>query len=118
MKFTCWTFILVLLLLSSCSVSEKQTSANKDKQILIKKENEAIGITIEDNGIGYHPDNPTDRKKGAGSGLKMLRQTIELLNAKKSDKISFRIENKSDETPPGQGTCVYLHIPIHYNFEL
>ena len=87
-------------------------------QILIKPKTESISITIEDNGIGYQPDNTTDRKKGAGSDLKMLRQTIELLNAKNSDKIYSRIENKCAETPPGQGTRVILHIPINYHFEL
>ena len=92
--------------------------ADAHLQVLIKPESEAIGITIEDNGVGYHPDMHADRKKGTGSGLKMLRQTIELLNTHNSDKIFFKIENKRVDATSEQGTCVYMHIPLHYNFEL
>ena len=34
MKFTCWTFILISLLVYSCTASEKQTPANRDKLFL------------------------------------------------------------------------------------
>ena len=87
-------------------------------QIGIKPQDNAISITIEDNGIGYHPDGQTDRKRGTGSGLKMLQRTIELLNANNSAKIKFKIENKNADSLPTQGTRVHIFIPYNYNFEL
>ena len=87
-------------------------------QILIKPETDAISITIDDNGVGYNPDRQPDRQQGTGSGLKMLRRTIELLNANNNRQITFKIENKNTDVPPGQGTRVLLFIPVNYNFNL
>lgn len=87
-------------------------------QILIQLETDAISIRIEDNGVGYNPDNHTDREQGSGSGLKMLRSTIELLNAKNARKITFTIINKRTDTPPERGTRVYILIPVHYKYNL
>ena len=88
-------------------------------QIMIKSEPDAISITIEDNGIGYHPDkNQTDRKKGTGSGLNMLRRTIELLNTNNIQKITFTIENRHTDATSAKGTRVFMLIPIQYNYKI
>jgi sensor histidine kinase YesM len=73
----------------------------------------AIRITIEDNGVGYHPDRTVDLRQGTGSGLQMLRRTVDLLNDNNKTAITFKIENKCDDVPPGQGTRVTLIMPLN-----
>ena len=69
-------------------------------------------MTITDNGRGYLPQ-VASATRGTGTGLKVLYQTIQLLN--KSDKIRFDITNRSD----GQtGTQVSVYIPFRFSYDL
>ena len=54
--------------------------------------------------------------KGTGTGLKVLYQTVQLLNTKnKNEKMRFDITNRND----GQtGTQVFVYIPFHFSYEL
>jgi len=72
-------------------------------------------ITIQDNGAGYYPDK-TSNAKGTGTGLKVLYQTIQLLNAKNSHKIEFDISNLQEGD--AGGTKVEIKVPGDYDFEL
>jgi len=72
-------------------------------------------ITIQDNGAGYYPEK-TSNTKGTGTGLKVLYQTIQLLNAKNNFKIEFDILNLQGET--ASGTKVEIQVPEDYDFEL
>lgn len=74
-----------------------------------------VSITITDNGTGYKPSGtPSDR--GTGTGLKVLFQTIEILNSQNERKIAFRIENNSVRNEPG--TTVRIFIPQSFNYSL
>ena len=88
----------------------------KKLQIDVCSQEKGINIQITDNGKGYMPQMMSDTK-GTGTGLKVLYQTIQLLNIKnKSAKIRLEITNRSEE---GQsGTLVSIYIPSHYNYEL
>lgn len=82
-------------------------------QVTTKKEKESVHIIIKDNGNGYLPGKST--YKGTGTGLKLIYQTIDLLNEKNSSKITFRVSKvEKGET----GTLVTIHIPMNYSFEL
>ena len=70
-------------------------------------------ITIEDNGIGYNPALGANDKRSTGNGLKILYQTIELLNTKNKNKMQFSICNKSLNNQ-GKGTLVSITIPNRY----
>ena len=69
---------------------------------------------ITDNGIGR--EKSKGRTAGTGTGLKVLLQTIRLLNSHNKLPISFNVEDKAP-----QGTIVTIEIPfvitsysIHY----
>lgn len=75
-----------------------------------------IRLTITDNGRGYLP-HVMSATRGTGTGLKVLYQTIQLLNTRnRGEKIHFEITNLAD----GQqtGTRVSVYIPCNYTYDL
>ena len=88
-----------------------------EKQLIIALTLMKLGIliTIQDNGNGYYPDKSSNTK-GTGTGLKVLYQTIQLLNSKNEYKIGFDISNLQGEA--ASGTKVEIRVPEQYNFEL
>lgn len=88
----------------------------KRLEISVMPEGNGVRIMIADNGRGYLPQvmSPT---RGTGTGLKVLYQTIQLLNAKnKGEKIRFEITNLADGMRTGTGVSVY--IPCNYSYDL
>jgi tetratricopeptide (TPR) repeat protein len=87
----------------------------KELTIRISREGKGVCIVICDNGRGYLPQ-VASSTKGTGTGLKVLYQTIQLLNTKnKNEKIRFNIGNRND----GQtGTQVSVYIPFHFSYDL
>lgn len=73
-----------------------------------------IMITIQDNGIGYFPGEISNNR-GTGTGMKILYQTIQLLNSKNTVKIVFRIKNADESTQTG--ARVELFIPGNFKYE-
>ena len=87
----------------------------KELTIRISREGKGVRIVICDNGRGYLPQGASSTR-GTGTGLKVLYQTIQLLNTKnKNEKIRFNIDNRND----GQtGTQVSGFIPFHFSYDL
>ena len=87
----------------------------KELTIRISREGKGVRIVICDNGRGYLPQ-VASSTRGTGTGLKVLYQTIQLLNTKnKNEKIHFNIGNRND----GQtGTQVSVYIPFHFSYDL
>ena len=87
----------------------------KELTVHVSYEKNGICITICDNGRGYL-SHVTSATRGTGTGLKVLYQTIQLLNTKnKSDKICFEITNRNS----GQtGTLVSVYIPFRFSYDL
>lgn len=87
----------------------------KELTIRISREGKGVRIVICDNGRGYLPQ-VASSTRGPGTGLKVLYQTIQLLNTKnKNEKIRFNIDNRND----GQtGTQVSVFIPFHFSYDL
>ena len=81
----------------------------------ISRDGKGVRIVICDNGRGYLPQ-VASSTRGTGTGLKVLYQTIQLLNTKnKNEKIHFNIGNRND----GQtGTQVSVYIPFHFSYDL
>lgn len=87
----------------------------KELTIRISREGKGVRIVICDNGRGYLPQ-VASSTRGTGTGLKVLYQTIQLLNTKnKNEKIRFNIDNRND----GQtGTQVSVFIPFLFSYDL
>lgn len=78
--------------------------------LLLEDRKKGIGIMIRNNGNTYAPFSrrPTDSN---GIGLKIIYQSIALLNERNKEKISFDLHGL-----PEGGTEVSIYIPYVYNF--
>lgn len=87
----------------------------KELSVRVSREGKGIRILVCDNGRGYLPQ-VVSSTKGTGTGLKVLYQTVQLLNTKnKNEKMRFDITNRND----GQtGTQVSVYISFHFSYEL
>ena len=87
--------------------------------IRIVKKQGSLFIAIEDNGIGLTADMQNrQEEQGTGYGLKILRQTIDILNSRNKNKMNFIIQDRSLLEPGGHGTLVSLVVPLDYTFDL
>ena len=75
-----------------------------------------LQIMVEDNGTGY--GSSPNRSMGAGTGLKILYQTISLLNSKNDNKILFKITDLKDADQSRQGTNVEIRIPAGFSYDI
>lgn len=94
--------------------------ALKDKEgarrlwITVHKVVRGIDIRITDNGGGFRPGSI---HRGTGTGLKVIMQTIQILNQKNRETIDVSVQNV--DLPDGEvGCCVFFHLPEHYDYTL
>jgi LytS/YehU family sensor histidine kinase len=88
----------------------------KSLSIKIGKYDGGLKISVEDNGIGYRTSG--NRSAGTGTGLKILFQTICLLNSHNGKKIDFSIQELRPDITPGRGTMVEIKIPANYSYDI
>jgi len=74
-----------------------------------------LTILILDNGDGYHPERLIETK-GTGTGLKVLYQTIQVLNARNKEKINLNITDITEKQ--SSGTKVEVMIPKSYSYDI
>lgn len=87
--------------------------------IRVVEKQDCLFITIEDNGIGFATDTQNGQEEqGTGYGLKILCQTIDILNSRNKNKMNFIIQDRSLLEPGGHGTLVSLVVPLDYTFDL
>lgn len=99
---------------------------NAVKHALRKKEGErnlwvsvcrrgnGICIKITDNGGGYRPDS---RNRGTGTGMKVIMQTIRILNNKNKEAIDVLVHNVSLQS--GEMGCeVTFWLPDNYDYRI
>lgn len=71
-------------------------------------------IEITDNGGGFRPDSPS---RGTGTGMKVVMQTIQILNGRNNENIEIGVHNVS--LSEGETGCrVSFSIPPDYRYEL
>lgn len=71
-----------------------------------------VSIKITDNGGGYRPNS---LHRGTGTGMKVIMQTIQILNAKNKQEIDVTVHNVS--LPDGETGCqVSFLLPRDYNY--
>lgn len=85
----------------------------KRLSLQVKKEGTGTTILITDNGPGYRSEQVVS-SVGTGTGLKVLYQTIDLLNSMNRDKIVFHIADAGEES---RRTQVSIFIPDYFVFQ-
>lgn len=86
----------------------------KKLDIILKQlDHHDLFILVRDNGRGYRPEENV-QTKGTGLGLKVLQQTIKLLNTKNEKQMELNIANRKDS----EGTEVTIFIPAAYMFNV
>ena len=80
--------------------------------ILVENISDFMRISISDNGKGLQSGMGHDKKRGTGTGLKIIMKTIEILNTKNSNKIEFNITDTHNQ----HGTTATISIPYNYKF--
>ena len=85
----------------------------KELRIAVVGMANGVAISITDNGIGFNRA-PVERK-GTGTGLKVIYQTIELLNAQNEQKLEFSISAADNSA---NGTKVSIYIPKNYSYQI
>lgn len=88
-------------------------TGEKRLSLQVKKEGTGTTILVTDNGPGYRTGQATS-SAGTGTGLKVLYQTIDLLNSMNRDKIVFRITDGGEEL---HRTQVTIFIPDYFVFQ-
>lgn len=79
-----------------------------------RTETGSISITITDNGGGYRHDS---RQKGTGTGMKVIMQTIQILNMKNKEKIEVSVHDVV--SPSGEKGCeVWFLLPEKYDYSI
>ena len=73
-----------------------------------------VRIRITDNGGGYHPES---RNRGTGTGMKVIMQTIQILNMKNQAAIDISVHNVT--LPSGETGCeVTFLLPDKYDYRI
>lgn len=91
----------------------RKLNGHKKLSLDVHEENNGVVILIVDNGVGLNLANTTD-SSGTGTGLKVIHQSVHLLNSKNKQKIIFEI--KSIENGE-RGTYVRIFVPFEFNFD-
>ncbi|MFW6275474.1 MAG: sensor histidine kinase [bacterium] len=81
-------------------------------RVMVKKENEFLYLTIEDNGIGRHKAKQLKRPS-TRQGLKMLQALYDRLNKKNRLKITQKFTDLKDENGNAAGTRVEVWVPVN-----
>ncbi len=74
-----------------------------------------VSIRITDNGGGYRP---ASASRGTGTGLKVIMQTIQILNQKNREAIDVAVRNVAWEERGEKGCQVSYYLPKHYDYTI
>lgn len=95
----------------------RNKEGEKELNIAVFKEAGTVRIRIQDNGGGFSKVKERDDSRSTGTGLKVLTQTIQLLNEYNKEQIQISIHNI--QTPKGENGCeVCFVLPDNYSYIL
>lgn len=96
----------------------RDKDGEKRLAISVSKEAGFTRICIEDNGRGFRLQAGGQDLQSTGTGLRVINQTIQLLNAGNREPIGLSFEAGKQGTPENPGCRVIYAIPEQYSFEL
>ena len=85
--------------------------------IKVKRENSAVIVEVEDNGIGREKASEA-RNESTGKGLHIARQLFDILNEYNQEKLQFYIEDLNSDNGTALGTRVKVIIPDGFRYEI
>lgn len=92
----------------------RQKEGERRLWVSVCREGAGIRIRITDNGGGYRPDS---RNRGTGTGMKVIMQTIQILNNKNKETLDVSVHNVA--LPGGEVGCeVAFRLPDSYDYRI
>lgn len=90
----------------------REKEGERNLWVSVCRRGNGICIKITDNGGGYRPDS---RNRGTGTGMKVIMQTIQILNNKNKEAIDVSVHNISLQS--GEMGCeVTFWLPDNYDY--
>lgn len=96
----------------------RNKEGEKRLTVSVAKSGENILISIEDNGSGFHLQAGKADPQSTGTGLKVLNQTVQLLNAGNKNPITIEIRKSNSGSEEYPGCLVQFILPEHYSYIL
>ena len=92
----------------------REKEGERNLWVSVCRRGNGICIKITDNGGGYRPDS---RHRGTGTGMKVIMQTIQILNMKNKEAIDVAVHNVT--LPGGEVGCeVTFLLPDKYDYKI
>ena len=92
----------------------REKEGERNLWVSVCRRGSGICIKITDNGGGYRPDR---RNRGTGTGMKVIMQTIRILNNKNKEAIDVLVHNVSLQS--GEMGCeVTFWLPDNYDYRI
>ena len=92
----------------------REKEGERNLWVSVCRRGNGICIKITDNGGGYRPDS---RNRGTGTGMKVIVQTIQILNNKNKEAIDVSVHNVSLQS--GEMGCeVTFWLPDNYDYRI
>lgn len=92
----------------------REKEGERNLWVSVCRRGNGICIKITDNGGGYRPDS---RNRGTGTGMKVIMQTIQILNHKNKEAIDVSVHNVSLQS--GEVGCeVTFRLPDNYDYRI
>lgn len=92
----------------------REKEGERNLWVSVCRRESGICIKITDNGGGYRPDS---RNRGTGTGMKVIMQTIQILNNKNKEAIDVLVHNVSLQS--GEMGCeVTFWLPDNYDYRI
>lgn len=90
----------------------REKEGERNLWVSVCRRGNGICIKITDNGGGYRPDS---RNRGTGTGMKVIMQTIQILNNKNKEAIDVSVHNVSLQSSE-MGCEVTFWLPDNYDY--
>lgn len=92
----------------------REKEGERNLWVAVCRQGNGVCIKITDNGGGYRPDS---RYRGTGTGMKVIMQTIQILNNKNKEAIDVSVYNVSLQS--GEMGCeVAFWLPDNYDYRI
>lgn len=93
----------------------RQEGCKRRLRVSVKRKGaNATAIEVTDNGIGLRPANTSKVQ----TGMRVVRQTVQMLNEYNTEQISFGLNNYTDPDDGQTGCLSWMVVPDNYDFSV